>query len=535
MVPPLEVPSLSAPDPGALMEALKSVHAQWTVSDQSWSEQAAEWRAERKLLLLKIQDLEQKLHPASARPKGAVDILSLFGEAAAVEGSASAAAEKVEPHRKAPRRRSPTPTGPKPLDPGLRREVIQLPDPAPASRVCPVTGAPLFPGWTEQLEVLARKPAEYFVKHYERTVWVSPEKTAPVYTPWPADVLPRSRMHASIIAHIAASHFSEHVPYYRLEQQLARTGVSLPRSTQVSLMARFDELVEPLVNRIRELVLASGYVQLDATPIDVCDPDRPGETRSGHIWTYRSRAPADTELVWYDYRDTKSPVHPAAELKGYRGVVQTDGAAGLDALGPPDRVTHLGCWAHARRYFVDAEKLGDRKATGYRRLIDRLFRIEARGRSIVGNQRSLSERIDRWRSRFTEPLARLIFERAALEIVSLPPKTGLAVALGYLLGQRASLMRCVTTPGAYLDNNGAENAIRPLKLGSKNWLFIGRPESGPRLAHLFTLVENARQANVDVEAYLTDLLTRLPTYSVRRIADWLPGSWQRARSSGIIP
>lgn len=172
------------------------------------------------------------------------------------------------------------PSGPQPLDPDLPREAIALPDPPAAARRCADTGVPLVPGFTQQLEVLARRPAVYFVKRYTRTVWVSPAKSAPVMTPWPADVLPRARMHASVVAHIAAAHFCEHVPYYRLEQQLARTGVTLARSTQVSLMTQLDTLVAPLVAHLQAQVLASGYVHLDATPVDVCDPARPGAARS---------------------------------------------------------------------------------------------------------------------------------------------------------------------------------------------------------------------------------------------------------------
>jgi hypothetical protein len=108
------------------------------------------------------------------------------------------------------------------------------------------------------------------------------------------------------------------------------------------------------------------------------------------------------------------------------------------------------------------------------------------------------------------------------------------LAHGYLLNQRASLERCVTTPGGYLDNNGAENAIRPLKLGAGNWLFIGHPDAGPRLANLFTLVENCRQANIDIESYLLDLVAHLPAHSIRRLDDWLPRSWRRARAHRVI-
>jgi transposase len=283
-------------------------------------------------------------------------------------------------------------------------------------------------------------------------------------------------------------------------------------------------------------------VHLDATPIDVCDPARPGEARSATLWTYRARSrdPAVDGLVWYDYQPTKSPAAPRAVMQEakYRGVIQTDGASGLDALGLPDHVTHLGCWAHARRYFVDAVQLGEPHAAGYLAQIDRLFRIDAVAQMAVthasADQRpAIETRVAMWRARFSVPLIDALFTRAAQQHVALPPKSALAVALRYVLGQRAPLTRCVTTPGAVLDNNGAENAIRPLKLGAKNWLFIGHPDAGPRLAHLFTLVENARQARVDIETYLIDLVSRLPTTSMLRLSDWLPRAWQQARTLGI--
>jgi transposase len=425
----------------------------------------------------------------------------------------------------------------RPLDASLPLEVISLPDPPEAKRRCSETGEPLEPGFKQTMEVLARKPAYYYRLRLERTVWVSPAKTAPMATPWPPQVLPRSGVHASIVAHIAAAHFSEHVPYYRLEQQLERTGVSLPRSTQVSLMVQLDKLVEPLVDHLRGQVLASGYVHLDATPVDVLDPERPGEARSGTLWAYRARSPdPETEgLVWYDYRENKSPTHPAAVLREaeYRGVVQTDGAAGLDKLAPADRVTHLGCWAHARRYVVEAVKLGEPRAQLYLTWIDRLFRWDATSRRILREKPESAARVAKWRERFSVPLVRRLFEQAITDGLVVPPKSALGVALGYLLGQRTPLERCVTTPGAYLDNNGAENAIRPLKLGAKNWLFVGHPDSGPRLANLFTLVENCRQARIDIESYLIDLVAHLPAYSILRLQDWMPRSWRRARAHGI--
>ena len=537
---PAPLSDLEAPrDPAALRARLHTLEA----AGQGWEAARQEWKAEQYRLRLRIRDLEQQLQARTAgrRPSSApAGLLSLFGEAAPTPEAAPPARAPRAPTTRAPAR---TP-GPQPLDPALPREVIALPDPPAAERVCSVTGRPLVPGFSESLEVLARRPAVYFVKRYERTVWVSPEKPAPVATPWPADVLPRARMHASVVAHIAAAHFCEHVPYYRLEQQLARTGVSLARSTQVSLMAQLDTLVVPLITHLKTQVLGSGYVHLDATPVDVCDPARPGAARSATLWAYRARSPDPTieGLVWFDYQMSKSPVHPRALLQAaqYRGVLQTDGAAGLDTLGPPEQITHLGCWAHARRYLAEAVRLGDPRAVSYLTQVDRLFRLDARARRIVratpaAARPAVAARVATWSARFGLPLVQALVARATTGILPLPPKSALAVALGYLLGQRVPLTRCVTTPGAYLDNNAAENAIRPLKSGAKNWLFVGHPDAGPRLANLFTLVENCRQAGIDPEGYLLDLLTRLPAHSMRRLGEWLPRAWQRARADDLTP
>jgi transposase len=226
-----------------------------------------------------------------------------------------------------PRRAPAHGPAPKPLDPRLPREVIALPDPPTSARRCMLPGAAPVPGFREQLEVLARRPAVYCVKRFERTVRVSPTKTAPVATPWPADVLPRARMHVSVIAHVAAAHYAEHLPYYRLEQQLARTGVALARSTQVALMRPLDAL-DALVAHLKAAVLASGYVHLDATPVDVCAPARPGRARAGALPRRRSGrtargAPTRPSRAWSGAstsrarrRRTRGPCSPTTAACG---------------------------------------------------------------------------------------------------------------------------------------------------------------------------------------------------------------------------
>ena len=486
-------------------------------------------QAKNRWLELRVKDLETQLFGRKSeqrRGSPAADDNLTWADLLKEAQALAPAAAPVPPATPAPR--TGLPKGPKPLDPALPREVIQVPSPDLKALLCPVTQRPMQPAFVETLEVLARRPAVYFVQRYERTVFTSPAKTAPVYAPWPADVLPRSRVHASIVAHLAAAHFCEHQPYHRIEQHLGRIGVELPRVCQVSLMAQLDERVRPLVAALQAQIWQTGYIQLDATPIDLCDPARPGAVRESTLWAYRAHAGP----VWFDFRLHKSPTSPAQLLENYRGLLQTDGASGLEKIGQADgRVTHLGCWSHARRYLVKAVDAGEAAAGPYLTAINQLFRLERLARHFKLTEEKRAE----LRRRRSRPLADQLFADALAARPRVPPKTRLGLALGYLLGQQASLRRCVTEPRARLDNNLVEQSIRPLKLGAKNWGQIGHPHAGPRLANLFTLVENCRRESLDPEAYLVDIIGRILDHPMKRIAELLPREWKAARPAPSAP
>jgi len=489
----------------------------------------AEQQGQIRWLELKVKDLERQLYgQKSEKNRGGEEDNNLrweelLGQVRALVPELAAEPTGGEPKsRKAPSQKTGEKKGPKPLDPALPREVVQLPAPDLGALMCPVTKRPMQPGFVEVLEVLARRPAVYYVKRYERTVFTSPAKTAPAYTAWPADVLTRSRVHASIVAHIAAMHFCEHAPYYRLEKQLGRLGVDLPRVCQVSLMAQLDQIVASLVTAAQAQVWANGYVHLDATPIDLVDPARPGAVRESTLWAYR----ATDGPVWFDFQLHKSPTSPAKHLENYRGLLQTDGASGLDAIGQEDgRITHLGCFSHARRYLVKAVDAKELIAAPYLRAIDQLFRIERLARHF----KLSAERRQQLRDAHSRPLAERLFADAETALKTAEPKTRFHQALVYLQGQRASLMRCLAEPRARIDNNLVEQSIRPLKIGAKNWGQIGHPNAGPRMARLFTLIENCRQEGIDPEAYLVDIIARLPDHPMKKIAELLPRAWKAAR------
>ena len=475
--------------------------------------------AEVRVLELKVQKLQRMIWDKKSERMPKDDKQGVFfDDAAATRDKATPAAEAAKKKSDGGSR---TPKGPKPLDPALPREVIQVPAPELKDLICPETKQPMQPGFVERLEVLARRAPVYYVKAYERTVFVSPAKTAPVYAPWPSDVLPRSRVHASVIGHIAAAHYCEHQPFYRIEQQLARTGVELARSTQVSLMNQLDAMAAPLMPALKDDVFGGGYVHVDATPIDVCDPARPGSAREATLWAYRAK----TGAVWFEYRTSKSPVHPDATLKAanFKGFVQTDGAPGLDAIGPPGQVVSLGCHAHCRRYFFDADKAGETRAKWYLERFQKLFRVE-----------QLAQRYGRkeiLRRRLSLPIFEAMLTQAEQHAQVAPAATSLGEAVRYLLDQQERLHRCLTEVEAEISNNAVERAIRPLKLGAKNWLFVGDPKAGPRLANLFTLVENCRLIGADPERYLIELIGKLQDHPASKIKELLPHRWASAQQT----
>jgi transposase len=493
-------------------------------------------RGEVQRLALQVQDLRQQLWGKKTERWIGAPAPSLFGEVVELLPPAPAMPLPSSAPKPPPARAHQT--GPKPLNPALPRETIHLPNPPADARVDDLTGAPLMPLMPEVLEVLARHPTVWYVKQYRRTLWGNADKAKLVYTPWPASVLPRAHIDVTTLAHLVTQHYDAHQPFYRLERQYDRLGVALPRSTQVSLMAQVDTWVRPLVEALQGQVFATGYVQADATPIPLQDATRPGKTVEGTIWAYRGIGVAPPSVtqkppwpekppdyVWYEYQATKSPDGPDAVLKAmqYQGVVQTDGASGLDTIGRPTGLTRLGCWVHARRYFVDAEKVKERDIAAYLGPIQALFRIDRRAAhfGLTPDQHLAL------RARYSVPLCDALLARARSALVTVMPNTKLYKALYYLVGQQEGLRRCLTTRGARLDNNLVENDIRPLKLGVRNWLQIGAPTAGPRLAHLQTIIANCRLAKIDPEAYLIDVLPRILDHRSDQLHELLPQAWAK--------
>jgi transposase len=490
-------------------------------------------KAEVMRLELQVKELNRQLH--GKRSERMVGDLSgqkqayLFEEPSLSEQAKSAQEEQAQRLLKPASKKTGVGKGPKPIDPSLPRVDEQVPSPDLTELICEHSGKLLKPGFVETIEVLCRRPAQWYVRRISRTVFVSDAKMAPVASPWPADVLTRSRVDASVVAYTAAQHYCEHQPFNRIEQHLGRMGVSLPRVNQVSLMTQLDERLKPLYEALCQEVLGSDYLHLDATPVDLCDPDRPGSVRESTLWNYTAHA----GQVFFAFEKSKSPQSPGKvlEMANFKGKLQTDGASGFEKLGIAGQVVHLGCMAHARRYFFKAVEAGELGAMKYLHLINRLFRADRLSKHFGLS----AEKHRRLRMTLSKALFEDLLKLAEEDSPKIPPKTRTGTAIHYLLAQKDSLERCITVEGACLDNNAAERAIRPLKIGAKNWLHIGHPDAGPRLARLFSLIENCRLEDIDPEQYLTDIITRLLDHPMSRIAEMLPRQWKALRASASSP
>jgi len=343
-----------------------------------------------------------------------------------------------------------------------------------------------------------------------------------ITAPGPARVIDKGLLGPGFLAHVIVERFARHMPYYRLEQKYADEGLSLSRSVLCRSALRCAELLEPVAQELLRQILRSPLVQLDDTPVTIqCGTGDKRQT--GHAWTY-----GDTEgRCVYDVTPTRSRDGPWTVLKDYRGYVQGDAYSGHDVLFTDGKRTEVGCWAHARRYFVEAQASDPVLAQA---AIDRIRALYALERLAQERELKLKE-LTRLRQAQAVPL---LAELRAWLVATRPtvlPKSPLAAAIGYALAQWDALVRYAQDGRLPIDNNGAERALRAIAVGRKNWLFFGHEEAGRKGAVLFSLVATCRNLGVEPRAYLRDVLERLATETdVSRLT---PHAWKAERQAAV--
>jgi transposase len=370
----------------------------------------------------------------------------------------------------------------------------------------------------EQLDV---EPAKYFVrvlKREKRACSHCPEQGV-ACAPLPARIIEKSLASDRLIIETIVNKYADHVPLYRQSAILERdTGVELSRSTLCGWVMRVGELLRPITRVMAKELLASDYLQADETPVGVQMHDGRGNNHQAYLWQYSRPGGA----VIFDFQLSRAREGPKQFLANFNGILQTDGYSGYDRVGGP-KLIHAGCWAHARRYFFQAVEAhpDDRAAIALVATIDELFAIDAQARE---RHLGVTER-DQLRQQRARPILESIQSQIQAARSQTLPKSALAKACNYTLTLWKRLTCFLDHPILELSTNAAENAIRPVALGRKNWIHFGSQEAGPRIAAILSIVETCRRLQIPIRDYLASILPGLGDLPVSRVAELTPTAW----------
>jgi len=371
----------------------------------------------------------------------------------------------------------------------------------------------------EITEILDYKPGRLFVKKFIRPKYKMPEvENVIVIAELPSLPIPRGNAGAGLLSHILVSKYCDHLPLYRQIQQFKRQQITLADSTLNDWVKASCNLLEPLYNRLKQRVLQSDYLMADETPIPILTEDKKGSTHRGYLWVYFDPL---RKLVCFDYRKSREKAGPIDFLKDFKGSLQTDGYGAYTEFEKFKHITLLACLVHARRKFNDSLKIDKKRAEHALSLFKIIYDIERQARE--GNL-SFEER-KTLRLKQAVPILNELKDWMTAEIVKLPPKNAIAMAMAYTLKLWPRLIRYVDD-GKYLpDNNLIENTIRVVALGRKNYMFAGSHEGAQRAAMLYSLLGTCKQHDVEPFRWMEDVLTRISDCKMSQLDELLPQNW----------
>lgn len=360
-------------------------------------------------------------------------------------------------------------------------------------------------GEPEVTTIIDLEPSKFIkiLQVYPRYVEKDDRAAAPLTAPRPPRVLLGGLASVRLLVHVILAKYLEHMPLHRQEQSFKmRYGVEISRKTMGGWMRHVaEEWLLGIYQSIKSDVRSSPYLGADETPITCLDGDYGKGSRKGYLWVYINR---DGQCV-YEWHMGRSAKCAQPMLAGYRGLLQSDAYRVYESISAKEGFLLVGCMAHARRKFHEAWHDHDERPSGWYILkIGELYKVERK----LKKDRSLDPVATR--KELSLPVLAEIKEQLDLDIQTLETTSKSYGAVQYALNHWIKLCRYVYYPDACIDNNAAERAVRPSKLGMKNWLFIGHPVAGQRAAIIYTIIQNCKNYGVDPQAYLNDVLERLP-------------------------
>lgn len=465
------------------------------------------------LLLERLKAFQRKLFASTSEARGCEQTDLFLNEAEAIAPTDATFPAKedgddeieVSGHKRKKR------GGRKPLDPALPRVVVrhELPE---VERVCPHDGSVLVEIGVEVSEQLDIIPQQVRVIQHQRVKYACLRCDQGIRrTPAPARIIPKGLFTEAALAWIIVSKYVDGLPLYRLAALLRRFGGDISRNTLAASVVRVGIAVQPIINLLRDCLLSSEIIHGDETTLQVLkEAGRTAQTRS-YLWAQMNASGPPIRLFTY------APGRGGAQaVKLYAGVrpgaaLMTDGYEPYNAIAQTHGLMHLGCWAHARRYFIEAEdalpknaRKPDQLATRFIGLIGKLYRAEARAKGWTAPRRQ------RLRASYSTAVLREMEQLLLANLHALAPASLLGKALHYLSRQWPKLTRFIENGAWPVDNNPCENAIRPFVVGRRNWLFADTVGGATASANLYSIVETCKANGIDPYQYLVALFRELP-------------------------
>jgi transposase len=377
----------------------------------------------------------------------------------------------------------------------------------------------------ERSEVLEYVPAHFKVIVYVRETWSN--TTGQIVTaPAPLKIIDKGMPGLGLLVHVVMSKYIDHCPLARLSRIFERDGVEVHRNRLVDWIAAVAFLLEPLARRILELAMLAHTLQVDDTRIDVLDSAKAKNIKRGHLWALVG----DLRFVAFFYTENWT-AELAAQFLGQRiGWMQVDGYAGFGVLAEGRPILLVGCWMHARRYFVKALDAKDVRAAEPLQLIGKIYEVERASKEAGDSHPQRYERRQREMMPLLDELERWKDANAGV----VPPNEPLGRAWTYLHNHWDILAVVVQDGALELDNGEVERVIRGPAMGRRNWLFAGSDEGAERAATILTVLETAKRAGLDIREYLRDVLEKVAGgWKQSRLDELLPHVWAARRRSAV--
>lgn len=421
--------------------------------------------------------------------------------------------------KKTPKKRAKG-TGRMALPENLRRETIII-EPVEDTSECVKIGEEV----TEVLDII---PAEFYVKRYVRPKYARPHGAGIITGVLPDRVITKGIPSDRVIAQMTLDKYVYGLPLHRQIDKYRRMGVNIPASTASDWLIKGWKHLNPLWELLKLLVIKQKYLQVDESPIKVQDKQHKNGIHKGYMWVYH--APAD-KLVLFDYQKGRGKSGPKEILEGYTGILQTDAYGVYETLyGNHPYIMLVYCMAHARRKFVDALKYDKAKATEVLALIGKLYQLEAQMRD---EDFSWEQRTKK-RQKEALPILIEIEEWMKRHLSEVLPKSPLGQAIAYTLPRWKGLSAYVQHGQIEIDNNLVENAIRPLAIGRKNYLFAGSHDAANMTAAMYSFMATCKKNQVNELEWLTDVFERIQSHKHKDLYQLLPNNWQKYKEANEI-